>query len=118
MHLALNGAKVRVDRGGILDATQTDGSSEVSSLEVDASLGFGTFKNIAFAENGTINVLASGILKSKTRLPITLVGCAGAANLANWKVSVNGITDGAASVATADGELVISVSRGTVLILR
>ena len=118
VHLALNGAKVRIDRGGILDATLTDGSSEVSSLEVDASLGFGTFKNITFAENGTINVLTPGILKSKTRLSITLVGCADAANLANWKVSVNGIPDGAASVATADGELVISVSRGTVLILR
>ncbi|MDO5317430.1 MAG: hypothetical protein Q4G65_02275 [bacterium] len=114
----MNGAKVRVDRGGSLDATLTDGSSEVSSLEVDASLGFGTFKNITFAENGTINVLTPGTLKSRTSVPITLVDCADAANLANWKVSVNGIPDGAASVATADGELVISVSRGTVLILR
>ena len=86
------GATVRVDRGGLIDAAQTDGTSAITALEVDAATGTGTFRNVSFAQAGTINVVAAGTLKGKTVLPMTLESCTGAANLANWSVKINGET--------------------------
>ena len=118
VRLALNGAKLRVDCGGILDASLTDGASEVSSLEVDAALGLGTFKNVSFAENGSINVLATGRLKGKTNLFLTLENCTGAANLANWSVKINGEADSTATVEWADGNLTLRMNRGMCIFVR
>ena len=118
VNLSLNGAKVRIDAGGVLDASQTDGASEVAALEVDASVGLGIFRNVAFAENGTINVIAASPLKGTTVLPMTLEDCTGAANLASWSVSVNGVRDDVATVAFADGKLILKTNRGAILLVR
>ena len=118
VHLALDGAKLRVDRGGVIDAVQTDGSSAIAALEVDAATGAGTFRNVTFAQAGTINVVADGTLKGKTVLPMTLESCTGAANLANWSVKINGEANSAATVEWADGSLTLHMNRGLRVIVR
>ena len=112
------GATVRVDRGGLIDAAQTDGMSAIAALEVAVATGAGTFRNVSFAQTGTINVVADGTLKGKTVLPMTLESCTGAANLANWSVKINGEANSAATVEWADGNLTLRMNRGLRVIVR
>ena len=64
----------------------------VSALELDAAVGGGTITDCVFAEQGTLNVVNAtrGDLKTLA-LPLTAVRATGAANLANWKVALNGV---------------------------
>ena len=116
--LDFGGATVRVDRGGLIDAAQTDGTSAIAALEVAVATGAGTFRNVTFAEVGTINVVAAGDLKGKTVLPMTLENCTGAANLVNWSVKINGEANSAATVEWADGSLTLHMNRGLRVIVR
>ena len=109
---------MRVDRGGLIDAAQTDGTSAIAALEVAVATGAGTFRNVSFAQAGTINVVAAGTLKGKTVLPMTLESCTGAANLANWSVKINGEANSAATVEWADGNLTLRMNRGMRVIVR
>ena len=87
------GTVVRVDSGATLDMSLVKTSENVvSALELDAAVGGGTITDCAFAEQGTLNVVNAtrGDLKTLA-LPLTVVRATGAANLANWKVVLNGV---------------------------
>ena len=118
VHADFGGATVRVDRGGLIDAAQTDGTSAIAALEVDVATGAGTFRNVSFAQAGTVNVVAAGTLKGKTVLPMTLESCTGVANLANWSVKINGEANSAATVEWADGNLTLRMNRGLCIFVR
>lgn len=84
---------VRVDSGATLDMSLVKTSENVvSALELDAAVGGGTITDCVFAEQGTLNVVNTtrGDLKTLA-LPLTVVRATGAANLANWKVVLNGV---------------------------
>ena len=84
---------VRVDSGATLDMSLVKTTENiVSALEFDAAVGGGTITDCAFAEQGTLNVVNAtrGDLKTLA-LPLTVVRATGAANLANWKVTLNGV---------------------------
>ena len=64
----------------------------VSALEFDAAVGGGTITDCAFAEQGTLNVVNTTRNGMRTlSLPLTVVRATGVANLANWKVALNGV---------------------------
>jgi len=87
------GTVVRVDSGATLDMSLVKTTENiVSALELDAAVGGGTITDCAFAEQGTLNVVNTtrGDLKTLA-LQLTVVRATGAANLANWKVALNGV---------------------------
>ena len=92
---ALNGAKLRVDKGGVLDVSQTGAAAEVSRLEVDAQLGGGRISSFKPALNGVLNVVnvaMPGRLSTKERkLAFVFDEIVNPENLASWKVCVDGI---------------------------
>ena len=63
-------------------------------------------------------MLATGTLKGKTVLPMTLESCTGTANLANWSVKINGEANSAATVEWADGNLTLHLNPGLRVIVR
>ena len=91
----LNGAKLRVDRGGVLDVSQTGAAAEVSRLEVDAQLGGGRISSFKPAANGVldiVNVQESGKLTAAERkVPFAFGEIVNPENLATWKVLSGGV---------------------------
>ena len=89
----LSGTVVRVDSGATLDMSLVKTSENVvSALELDAAVGGGTITDCAFAGQGTLNVVNTTRNGMRTlSLPLTVVRATGAANLANWKVVLNGV---------------------------
>ena len=92
---ALNGAKLRVDKGGVLDVSQTGAAAEVSRLEVDAQLGGGRISSFKPALNGVLNVVnvaMPGRLSTKERkLAFVFDEIVNPENLSSWKVCVDGV---------------------------
>lgn len=92
---ALNGAKLRVDRGGVLDVSQTGAAAEVSRLEVDAQLGGGRISSFKPAANGVldiVNVQESGKLTAAERkVPFAFGEIVNPENLATWTVLSGGV---------------------------
>lgn len=92
---ALNGAKLRVDKGGVLDVSQTGAAAEVSRLEVDAQLGGGRISSFKPALNGVLNVVnvaTPGRLSAKERkLAFVFDEIVNPENLSSWKVCVDGV---------------------------
>ena len=89
----LSGTVVRVDSGATLDMSLVKASENVvSALELDAAVGGGTITDCAFAGQGTLNVVNATRSDMRTlALPLTVVRATGAANLASWKVALNGV---------------------------
>jgi len=118
VHLALNGAKVRVDCGGVLDASLTDGTATISNLEVDAGKGLGTFRHVTFAANGTLNVLKDGKMPSRLVIGGTFADC-GTVDLSGWTVTVNGAAPEAqTSIEMEDGQIVVRSRKGLLMFVR
>lgn len=82
---------VRVDDGATLDLSATKNAT-VSSLEIDADTAGGTMRGGALAASGTVNVVSVGWPTSGETV-LTLDGVTDAANVNNWTVSLNGVTD-------------------------
>ena len=108
-----SGCPVAVSPGAVLEAV---GTVEIDSLCLSVS-GNGTFKGVAFAATGTVNVesLAAGCVS----YPCTFLDADGesvAPNLSRWTLSVGGTPKNGTLRATSTG--VIYTPRGIVVICR
>ena len=85
----LNNAKaVSVDAGATLAA---EGDVTIPGLAVDLSAGCGTISNFTFAATGTVYLENIPEQFQSASLDWTLQECDGVANLASWKVAVDGV---------------------------
>lgn len=120
--VTFNAATVRVDLGGTLDLTQTDGTSTIAALEADPGKGMGTFRNVAFAADGTLHLVnCPSELRGRTNVPVAAFeNCSGVANLASWKVTANGepVHGAVVSYDVSGGTLTVCAQRGTVVGIR
>ncbi len=110
---------VQVDDGATLDLSATT-NAVVSSLEIGADTAGGVIRGGAIAASGTVNVVSEGGFPAPDTTVLALDGVAGAANIRDWTVSINGVADnerrayydtgtGFVTVARADRPTVISI---------
>ena len=97
----------------------------ISGVTVDFDLGAGKIAGFAVGANGVLDLRnptdaqrAGSYLKSKIVLPLTLTDVGSTANLASWKVTVDGVLSPASSVVFENGNLVVKTSVGTMVIFR
>ena len=97
----------------------------ISGVTVDFDLGAGKIAGFAVGANGVLDLRnptdaqrAGSHLKSKIVLPLTLTDVGSTANLASWKVTVDGVLSPASSVVFENGNLVVKTSVGTMVIFR
>ena len=96
----LNNAKaVSVDAGATLAA---EGDVTIPGLAVDLSAGCGTISNFTFAATGTVYLENIPEQFQSASLDWTLQECDGVANLASWKVAVDGVKIKDAFMTTGD----------------
>jgi hypothetical protein len=124
-HFATFGT-IRVDAGAVLDLSEIPHANiSVNALAVDLTAGAGTIKRFVPAAAGTIDLLnptsamlSGGKLKTRITLPITLTDVSGEANLASWRVNVNGVPSRASSLTWRDGNIVVETMNGIVIMVR
>ena len=124
-HFATFGT-IRVDAGAVLDLSEIPHANiAVNALAVDLTSGAGTIKRFVPAAAGTIDLLnptssmlSGGKLKTRITLPITLTDVSGEANLASWRVNVNGVPSRASSLTWRDGNIVVETMNGIVIMVR
>jgi len=87
---------------------------EVGGIVADITSG-GTFKNLSFAENGTLDISDKG--SGVVELPISFENCTGVERIAGWSLSVAGEATTKHRISVSGGKVSI-VPRGFVLIYR
>lgn len=110
---------ITVDPGATLDLTRAN-ATEISHLVVDGdAAGYGTIRGGTCAESGVVRVTVAGGLPSEpVGLPLKLIDCAGADNVRNWTLEVNGAAKATRRLSVAaDGTLTVTAT-GTVVVIR
>ena len=97
------GQTVSVATGAVLEGS---GDIVLSSLKVDPASG-GTIRNVAFTENGSIDV-ASKFDGGEAVIPLTFENVAGLENVANWSVSVAGNPNMKYKVSVRGGKICVT----------
>ena len=84
---------IEVDVGAVADFTNVVGGQTVDTLTVDAAQGFGTIRNVRFAEFGSLYLknVPEGTSLLDVVVPFTADGMSGSWRLKGWKIHVNGI---------------------------
>jgi len=103
---ALNGAKLRVDRGGLLDVVQAPAPAEVAWLEVDAQQGGGRITSFKPTANGVlnlVNVQTPGRLSgAERRVSFAFDQVVNPENISTWKVCIDGVEQPGVKVRLTD----------------
>ncbi|MBP5543877.1 MAG: hypothetical protein ILM98_07365 [Kiritimatiellae bacterium] len=83
-------ANIKVAGGATFDASLVTGGQEISTLTVDYA-GGGTLKGVRFASTGTLYLqnVPAGTDINELEIPLTFVGAADTANLANWTAVIS-----------------------------
>ena len=81
---------IKVASGATFDASLVTGGQEISTLTVDYA-GGGTLKGVRFASTGTLYLqnVPAGTDINELEIPLTFVGAADTANLANWTAVIS-----------------------------
>ena len=81
---------IKVASGATFDASLVTGGQEISTLTVDYA-GGGTLKGVRFAFTGTLYLqnVPAGTDINEFAIPLTFVGAADTANLANWTAVIS-----------------------------
>lgn len=81
---------IKVASGATFDASLVTGGQEISTLTVDYA-GGGTLKGVRFASTGTLYLqnVPAGTDINELEIPLTFVGAADTANLANWTAIIS-----------------------------
>lgn len=107
---------VSVSPGATLKADIRDGGAVVvAGLILDGDKGIGSFENITFAEEGTVDVRNIGN-SVKTFAP-ALTGCTGFENLAGWSVLKNGVPTSNSQISVENGTIRVYPA-GMVILIR
>ena len=110
---------ITVEPGATLDLSSAN-ATEISHLVVDGdAVGCGTVLGGTCAESGVVRVTVAGGLPSEpVGLPLKLIDCAGADNVRNWTLEVNGAAKATRRLSVAaDGTLTVTAT-GTVVVIR
>lgn len=83
---------IEVDVGAVADFTNVVGGQTVDTLTVDAARGFGTIRNVRFAESGSLYLknVPEGTSLPDVVVPFTADGMSGSWRLKGWKIYING----------------------------
>ena len=82
-------SSVSVASGATFRADIRDGGAvTVAGLSLDSTAGVGTFENITFAENGTVDVV--NVPKTGAEFSPVLTNCEGFSNVADWSLTKDG----------------------------
>ena len=109
-------ASVSVASNSVFRADIRDGGAvTVAGLSLDGAVGIGTFENITFAENGTVDVV--NVPKTGAEFSPVLTNCEGFANVAKWSVTKNGQPTTRVKLGVYGGKIRI-VPMGTVVVIK
>ena len=83
---------IEVDADAVADFTNVVGGQTVDTLTVDAARGFGTIRNVRFAEFGSLYLknVPEGTSLLDVVVPFTADGMSGNRRLRGWKIYING----------------------------
>ena len=117
---------VSVAAGATLDLAMLGADRlAISGVTVDLAAGAGTIAGFAAGAGGILDLRnptdaqrTGSNLKSKIVLPLTLADVGSTADLASWKVRVDGVLSPASSVVFENGKLAVLTSVGTIVIFR
>ena len=115
----VSGAKIQVNRGATLDGSAITGGLAISNLTVDCSIGGGSIANFRPAQNGVLNL--TGIVGEQPGRYVaseTISSVVDGANLASWRVAVDGDIVRGSSVSIENGNLVAHLTSGFIIIVR
>lgn len=115
----VSGAKIQVNRGATLDGSGIAGGLSISNLTVDCSIGGGSFANIRPAQNGVLNL--TGIVGEQPGRYVaseTISSVVDGANLASWRVAVDGVVVRGSSVTIDNGNLVAHLTSGLIIVVK
>lgn len=100
---------VQVCSNATLDCSLVTDGQAILKLEVDATAGGGTLKNVKFAADGTLYLtnFPAGTTLSNYEIPLTFDGAADTANVRSWTVYVDGIARTDVHLTFIDGKLTI-----------
>ena len=109
-------SSVSVASGATFRADIRDGGAvTVAGLSLDSTAGVGTFENITFAENGTVDVV--NVPRTGAEFSPVLVNCEGFSNVANWSVTKNGRSINSLTMDVYGGKIRI-VPAGSVIVIK
>ena len=115
----VSSAKIQVNRGATLDGSGVMGGLAISNLTVDCSIGGGSIANFRPVQNGVLNL--TGIVGEPLGRYIvseTVAPVADGANLASWRVAVDGVMLKRSSVTIDNGNLVAHLKNGFAVVVR
>ena len=115
----VSGAKIQVNRGATLDGSAITGGLAISNLTVDCSIGGGSIANFRPAQNGVLNL--TGIVGEQPGRYVaseTISSVVDGANLASWRVAVDGVVVRGSSVTIDNGNLVAHLTSGLIIVVK
>lgn len=123
---SLENVRVSVASGAKFDTSYINNAVlSFKELTVDLTAGAGTITKFRPAANGVLYLknpraadLRDGSLVARVTLPLTVGEIVDAANLASWKVYVDGVLSSESTLLAKDGQLVVKTPSGMVLIFR
>ncbi len=115
----VSSTKIQVNRGATLDGSGIAGGLSISNLTVDCSVGGGSIANFRPVQNGVLNL--TGIVGEPLGRYVvseTVAPVADGANLASWRVAVDGVMLKRSSVTIDNGNLVAHLKNGFAVVVR
>lgn len=115
----VSSARIQVNRGATLDGSGIAGGLSISNLTVDCSVGGGSIANFRPVQNGVLNL--TGIVGEPLGRYVvseTVAPVADGANLASWRVAVDGVMLKRSSVTIDNGNLVAHLKNGFAVVVR
>ena len=109
-------ASVSVASNAVFRADIRDGGAvTVAGLSLDCTAGVGTFENITFAENGTVDVV--NVPKTGAEFSPILTNCEGFSHVAKWSLTKGGQPATRVKMSVYGGKIRI-VPMGTVIVIK
>ena len=109
-------ASVSVASNAVFRADIRDGGAvTVAGLSLDGTAGVGTFENITFAENGTVDVV--NVPKTGAEFSPVLTNCEGFSHVAKWSLTKDGQPTTRVKMGVYGGKIRI-VPMGTVIVIK
>ena len=111
---------VQVDEGGVLDLSAVpDANISIKGVTVDASSGGGTIVKFRPAADGILNITGlDGEPPAKSMAAVKIVDAVDTANLASWRVAVDGVVLNNSTVTFEEGMLTAHLKSGVIILFR
>ena len=109
-------ASVSVASNAVFRADIRDGGAvTVTGLSLDCTAGIGTFENITFAENGTVDIM--NLPGDGAEFAPVLTNCEGFSNVEGWSLTKDGVPITRIKMSVSGGRIRI-ITKGTVIVVK